>query len=329
MTEYRDLKEYPYFIYRHLREDSGIPFYIGRGKAKFESTSVKKIYSRAFDKCKRSTIWKRIASKHGYIVEIMMDNLTFEEVNVKEIEFIKMYGRHKKGLLCNLTDGGEGSVNFKHSEKTIEFLKTSKSVSMDVILTKFIDKTDHDCWIWKGSIARDKARIHYNGKGGRAQRVIYEYFNNKLKRNQHVHNNCKNCLCVNPEHLVVHRASVGSRNKSKFKESDIKEIKRLANNGYTHKSIANMYNVSRVLITKIIRGYKWGWVDSEYSIPDKNEYHSKKKKPVLCVETGEIFPSAKEASLIIFQTIDNYRYIRKICNSNKYTYCKGFNFRFI
>ena len=54
-----------------------------------------------------------IASKGGYRVEILLDDLTWDEVREKEKEFIKLYGRIdlKTGCLANMTDGGDGTIN--------------------------------------------------------------------------------------------------------------------------------------------------------------------------------------------------------------------------
>ena len=90
------------YVYRHIRLDKNEPFYIGIGK---DNT-----YKRAFQssKTKRSDFWHNIASK-GYEVEILMDNLTWEQACEKEKEFISIYGRKDlgQGSLVNLTNGGE------------------------------------------------------------------------------------------------------------------------------------------------------------------------------------------------------------------------------
>ena len=90
------------YVYRHIRLDKNEPFYIGIGK---DAT-----YKRAYQcsKTKRSEFWHNIASK-GYEVEILMDNLTWEQACEKEIEFISIYGRKDlgQGTLVNLTNGGE------------------------------------------------------------------------------------------------------------------------------------------------------------------------------------------------------------------------------
>lgn len=107
------------FVYRHIRLDNGNPFYIGIGKSE----------SRAYSTKGRSKFWKRIVDKCGYEVEILFDNLDYEQAKLKEQEFISLYGRTNtcNGLLCNLTDGGDGSLGYKPTEEALSKIsKTSK-----------------------------------------------------------------------------------------------------------------------------------------------------------------------------------------------------------
>lgn len=99
------------YVYRHVRLDMNVPFYIGIG-------SDNK-YKRAFDSIGRSNYWKRIVNKTDYRVDIIIDDLTYEEVLEKEKEFIELYGRAdlNKGFLCNLTFGGEGASGVIRSKE--------------------------------------------------------------------------------------------------------------------------------------------------------------------------------------------------------------------
>ena len=87
-------------IYRHIRLDNGMPFYIGIGKN----------HSRAFSKSNRGKHWNSVVKKYGYEVEIMLDDIDWETAIKKEKEFISLYGRkdNNTGILRNLTDGGDG-----------------------------------------------------------------------------------------------------------------------------------------------------------------------------------------------------------------------------
>jgi len=105
------------YVYKHTRLDKNEPFYIGIG----QTTK----YKRAYNKSRRSELWKNIVNKTDYLVEIVYDNLTLEEAKEKEKELIKLYGRRDLNLgpLVNMTDGGDGTVGVKRSEEYISKLK--------------------------------------------------------------------------------------------------------------------------------------------------------------------------------------------------------------
>lgn len=87
-------------VYQHRRNDTNQVFYIGIGKT----------LSRAYNKRNaRNAYWKNIA-KNGYTVEIVADNLCWEQVCIIERLLIVRYGRKDTdgGTLVNMTDGGDG-----------------------------------------------------------------------------------------------------------------------------------------------------------------------------------------------------------------------------
>ncbi len=90
------------YLYRHIRLDKNEPFYVGIG-----SDSD---YKRANAKKGRNKHWKNIVNLSSYEVEILLDNITWDDACIKEIEFITLYGRVdlNKGPLVNMTNGGEG-----------------------------------------------------------------------------------------------------------------------------------------------------------------------------------------------------------------------------
>ena len=90
-------------VYRHIRLDTNEVFYIGIGKSS----------SRAYSKKNRNLHWKNIINITNYDIQIIFEDLTWEQACEKEKEFIKIYGRKdlKNGTLCNLTDGGDGTIN--------------------------------------------------------------------------------------------------------------------------------------------------------------------------------------------------------------------------
>lgn len=112
------------YVYRHIRLDSNKPFYIGIGEDLPKNISL---YKRAYETTNRNKFWSNIVNKVKYKVDIVLDDLTWEEACKKEIEFISLYGRKdlKKGSLVNLTDGGDGKKGVKDSLET----KNKKSTS--------------------------------------------------------------------------------------------------------------------------------------------------------------------------------------------------------
>lgn len=99
-------------VYRYIRLDKDQPFYIGIGTLK-----------RARDtKHGRSEYFKRICNKHGAELEIVENDLDWNTAAEKEKWWIKFYGRENigTGILCNLTDGGEGAYGRKHTPESIQ-----------------------------------------------------------------------------------------------------------------------------------------------------------------------------------------------------------------
>ena len=93
------------YVYRHIRLDTNKPFYIGIGSDE--------LYERANSNKSRNKHWTHVVNKVQYRIEIILDDLTWEEACKKEQEFILLYGRKDlgTGILVNMTNGGEGLTN--------------------------------------------------------------------------------------------------------------------------------------------------------------------------------------------------------------------------
>lgn len=103
-------------LYRHLKLNGEV-FYIGIGSK-----------SRAYSKKRRNTFWYNITNKYEYEVQILKKDLSLKEACELEIILIDYYGRRNLGLglLVNLTNGGEGSEGYKHTEEAILKIKEFK-----------------------------------------------------------------------------------------------------------------------------------------------------------------------------------------------------------
>ena len=100
------------YVYRQVRLDKNEVFYIGIG------SDNKGKYKRAFGKG-RNYHWENIAKITDYDVDILIDDISWEEAIIKEREFIALYGRKdlNTGTLVNMTDGGEGVLNFSEESR--------------------------------------------------------------------------------------------------------------------------------------------------------------------------------------------------------------------
>jgi hypothetical protein len=108
------------YIYRHIRLDKNIPFYIGIGVDDNEGK-----FKRSKAKEHRNDYWHHIVSKTDYRVDIILNDLTWEEACKKEKEFINFYGRKDKleGYLANQTDGGDGGTGVIVKPETREKIR--------------------------------------------------------------------------------------------------------------------------------------------------------------------------------------------------------------
>lgn len=120
------------YIYRHIRLDKNEVFYIG---VSIQSNN----YSRAKESVKRNHFWKNISSKTQIKIEVIWECSSKDELLLKESEFISLYGRKDlgTGTLCNLTSGGDGVHNYKHTEQSkIKMHNARKNKDFSLIYTK-------------------------------------------------------------------------------------------------------------------------------------------------------------------------------------------------
>lgn len=210
MSDYKEAADFPYFIYRHLKADTGEPFYIGMGKCILKYNTDHMTYYRAHSDKGRTKLWFRIVKKHGLLIEILQDRLTLQEACDKEKEFINLYGISKNGgLLCNFKEGGvSGATLYKHSKETIERFSSKKRLTIEQSIEKYVyPEPNTGCWLWAGQISENHPKLNYRSRTLEARRAIYEHFNYlKLVAKKEVTvPNCGCYLCVNPLHVSIKR----------------------------------------------------------------------------------------------------------------------------
>lgn len=96
-----------FYTYMHTRNDTGQPFYIGKGKGD-------RAYQR---KTRRSIHWRRVASKYGYQTHILASWETEKDAHSHEVFLISCM-RDSGAPLVNQTNGGDGTSGFRWSEES-------------------------------------------------------------------------------------------------------------------------------------------------------------------------------------------------------------------
>lgn len=128
-------------VYRHRRLDDNSIFYVGIGINE----------SRSFSKRNRNKHWKNITNKTKYPIELILEDLSWEDACELEILLIELYGRNDLGLgkLVNMTNGGDGNNNIIVTEEAR--LKMSKN--------------NGKYWLGKSHSEETKQKISKNRKG--------------------------------------------------------------------------------------------------------------------------------------------------------------------
>lgn len=219
------------YVYRHIRLDKNIPFYIGIGN---DNT-----YSRANFKHSRGDHWNKIVAKTDYEVEIIFEHDSYDFIKEKEIEFIELYGRSDMGLgtLCNKTNGGDGCLGLVHTDEA----KLKMSIPN------------------RGKIISEeqKRKVSEFHKG----RKRSEETKRKMSESQIVVSKSgrKKCVSDITRKKMIKSAKRGSENpSSKLTEEDVLSIRELyLNKKYSNSKLSDLYNTSKGNIRSILKRDSW------------------------------------------------------------------------
>ena len=165
-----------HYVYIHRRASDGEIFYVGKGTA-----TKRKGHQRAYDLKSRNLYWRRVAKKHGVVVEIIASCESDKEAQTQEIRLIAEIGRLDLGTgpLVNMTDGGEGqagliisdelrrkrSINSsgKRSAEWVKSIRAARKNGGNGGVVKFGDKLP-ESWVANLAAAKVGDKNPYFGK---------------------------------------------------------------------------------------------------------------------------------------------------------------------
>ena len=211
-------------VYRHIRTDLNIPFYIGIGKE----------VARAYCKVNRNQHWKNIVGKTSYDVHILFDDVSYEFAKEKEKEFIELYKRKEDGgILCNLTKGGDGVLGIRHTEEARKKMGEPNK-----------GKTISD---WH----RQRISEFHTGK------IVSEETKKKMSESQ-IGKSLGRKASEDTRKKMCESSKKGESNHaSKLTSSDVLEIRRLSSEGMGQRKIGKKFNVTKTTISHILKGLTW------------------------------------------------------------------------
>ena len=165
----------------------------------------------------------------------------------------------------------------------IEFLNPNRmgrkgKTTLDRFLEKIDFKDGDECWEWEGSKAIRYGRFSISPYKVVSHRYMYFLFTGYYpKPYEYVCHHCDNIYCVNPYHLFLGNqfdnmkdmVSKGrnfdtkgvNNGRCKLTEDEVLEIRKLRDDGFTYKSLCNMFSMGQTQIARIVRRESWAWLD--------------------------------------------------------------------
>ncbi len=132
------------------------------------------------------------------------------------------------------------------------------------------------CWLWtmRAVLGNGYGSMTIDGKLELAHRVSYRVFVGEIPRDLCVLHECDTPACVNPAHLFLgtkgenntdasrkHRSARGSKHgMAILTESDVREIRRLLEEGALPRIIAPRFGIARRTVSLIKCRDSWGWL---------------------------------------------------------------------
>jgi hypothetical protein len=234
--------ENKHYIYLHRNPSNYEVFYVGQGKVDKNGK-----FTRSKSKCSRSRWWNNYVNKHGNpIVEVIEENLSIDDVNLREKFYIKLYGRCdiNEGSLVNMSDGGDGSGP-RSLEYRIDCSNRMKGENHPMYGKKHTKE-----WI------ENNSKSHTGVKRSLESRKKQGDTNRGSKRTEETKK--KMSIALSGENNPMYGRTGTSNPASKLDWDKVNEIRELYKKGDTSfRKLGKLFNVANCTIESIIKNKTW------------------------------------------------------------------------
>lgn len=271
-------------VYAHKRKSDDQVFYIGIG----QPNRPQYVHGR-------SDFWKNYTNKHDWYVEILAENLHWDDACKMEVDLISKYGRRDKGEgpLLNQTKGGDGVIDRVISDEQRKRMSESNKARWDA-MSDDERKKNNDRLLKYASQPMSKKAYEVHMK-----KVTSEEWKKKTRE-------WLLPTLYGREWSDERRKSWSEHMKGKFKGGKHVFAKAVLNTdtGEVYESVstaAEILGFSRPYIQRCVHGKEGRknlvWADPS-SHDDRMDYAPPpppKTRKCYCIETGKEWDSVKEA----------------------------------
>ena len=275
-------------------------FYVGKGR-KYRPENHVRVALQGGKYHVHRKIRKIIARGGKVRIRRVFETAVEQEALNEEVRLIAFYGQEN---LTNMTEGGEGSSGFRHSEDSIELMRQKrygKKPTPESIAKREATRKERGIPAWnKGMKMSDEFRQKVR-KGGLGKtpwnkgKKMSQSFRDKLSRASKGHkmteeNKRKLTEIAKRPKTEEHRRRISASKKGKPQSREVVERRANKQRGKKHSDIWRKHQSESLKGRKFSEEHK-AKMRKPKSEAQKIKMSIRSSKQTLCIETGEIFKS--------------------------------------